>query len=69
VLATVGFLFATLPPFVQDTELPAPLLAAYDAAWKITKTDAFAYWRSYSSDMPDRETLDQGGAYVAGGKK
>lgn len=50
-------------------ENPAPLsselLSAFDEAWKLTKDGAFPYWRSYSSDMPNRETLDQGATYQA----
>ena len=32
-------------------------------AWKITEPGAFAFWRSYSSDQPGREQMDQGGSY------
>lgn len=43
-------------------------LKAFDEAWKITKDGAFPYWRSFSADMPNRETLDQGAAYEASKK-
>ena len=46
-------------------ELPADVLAAMDQAWGLCADDAFAFWRSYSSDHPDREALDPGAAYVA----
>ena len=45
--------------------LSPELLVAFDDAWELTKDGAFPYWRSYSSDMPDRETLDQGASYQA----
>lgn len=40
------------------------LLAAFDKAWELTKEGAFPYWRSYSSDFPNRESLDQGASYT-----
>jgi aflatoxin B1 aldehyde reductase len=45
--------------------LSPQLLQAFDEAWKITADGAFPYWRSYSSDMPDRGSLDQGASYDA----
>ena len=46
--------------------LPAAVVQAMDEAWAITKEQGvFPYWRSYSSDMPNRETLDQGASYEA----
>ncbi|KAL3942593.1 MAG: hypothetical protein SGARI_000218, partial [Bacillariaceae sp.] len=53
------------------TPLPPEMLAAFDQAWALTRSGAFKYWRSYSSDMPDKETLDQGASYNAAktGKK
>ena len=50
-------------------DLPGPVLAALDAAWDTTRDGAFAYWRSYSADMPGRDTLDQGASYDAAKKK
>lgn len=44
--------------------LSPELLTAFDEAWKLTKDGAFPYWRSYSSDFPDRETLPQGASYT-----
>ena len=41
------------------------LLAVFDQAWDLTKDGAFPYWRSYSSDMPNRESLDPGASYNA----
>ena len=49
----------------EAEELPQSVLDAFDAAYEIVKDDPFPYWRSYSSDMPDRETLDQGASYSA----
>mmetsp|Transcript_6164 Transcript_6164/g.17566 ORF Transcript_6164/g.17566 Transcript_6164/m.17566 type:complete len:162 (-) Transcript_6164:65-550(-) len=49
----------------SDSPLSDELLAAFDKAWDLTREGAFPYWRSYSSDMPDRETLDQGASYKA----
>ena len=46
-------------------ELTQSVLDAFDAAYEIVQDDPFPYWRSYSSDMPDRETLDQGASYSA----
>jgi len=45
--------------------LPQSILDSFDAAWKLTEDGAFPYWRSYSSDMPNRESLDQGASYSA----
>jgi aflatoxin B1 aldehyde reductase len=50
-------------PDVQP--LSSGLLNAFDEAWEATKDGAFPYWRSYSSDMPHRETLDPGASYNA----
>jgi aflatoxin B1 aldehyde reductase len=46
-------------------ELSAPMLLAFDKAWKLTQENAFPYWRSYSLDMPNRESLDPGASYNA----
>jgi aflatoxin B1 aldehyde reductase len=45
--------------------LSASVLKAFDSAWGVTEKSAFPYWRSYSSDMPNREKLDQGASYSA----
>lgn len=51
----------------RDAEggLSNELCAAFDKAWDLTKDGAFPYWRSYSSDMPDRDSLDPGASYNA----
>eukprot|EP00977_Amphora_coffeiformis_P005327 scaffold1140_cov157-Amphora_coffeaeformis.AAC.3 len=49
--------------------LPDNVLQAFEEAWKITSAaGVFPYWRSYSSDMPGRESLDQGASYEASKK-
>lgn len=53
---------------VEKGPLPPTILEAFDRAWDITKDGAFPYWRSYSSDMPGREGLDQGASYEAAKK-
>lgn len=50
----------------EDGTLDKSVLEAFERAWKITdEAGVFPYWRSYSSDMPDRENLDQGASYAA----
>ena len=52
-------------------KLPQAVVNAFDAAWEIIRDDdssssgPFPYWRSYSSDMPGRESLDSGASYSA----
>lgn len=48
-----------------SSPLPTSLLEAFDQGWELTRDGAFKYWRSYSSDMPDRDSLDQGASYNA----
>jgi aflatoxin B1 aldehyde reductase len=48
--------------------LPDSILEAFEEGWKLTKDAAFPYWRSYSSDMPNRESLDHGASYNAAKK-
>ena len=43
----------------DDLKLPPAVLEAMNSAWDITKEGAFDYFRSYSSDMPDREQRPQ----------
>lgn len=52
---------------INSDPLPAETLAAFDEAWRVIKESntAFAYWRSYSKDHPNRENLDQGASYNA----
>lgn len=46
--------------------LPTSVLDAFDEAWAVVKkAGPFPYWRSYSADMPDRESLDPGASYDA----
>ncbi|CAB9504273.1 Aflatoxin B1 aldehyde reductase member [Seminavis robusta] len=41
------------------------LLEAFDQAWELTqKEGAFPYWRSYSADFPNRESLHPGASYT-----
>jgi aflatoxin B1 aldehyde reductase len=50
---------------IKHGPLPEDILEAFDDAWTITQETAFPYWRSYSSDMPNRDNLDPGAAYEA----
>ena len=50
-------------------DLPRNVKDAFDGAWDLTRRGAFNYWRSYSADMPDRETRDPGASYDAAKKK
>lgn len=54
---------------VEKGPLSPQLLEAFEEAWKITAKAAFPYWRSYSSDMPNRDSLDQGASYDAAKKE
>merc|ERR1711865_410480 len=58
-------LAATAATTTPSLLLSSELLQVFDDAWNITKADSpFPYWRSYSSDMPGREVLDQGASYA-----
>ena len=55
---------------MEHSSLPPSVLQAFEKAYEITsKTEAnhslFPYWRSFSADMPGRESLDPGAAYTA----
>ena len=50
-------------------DLPRNVKGAFDGAWDLTRPGVFKYWRSYSADMPDRESRDPGAAYAAASKK
>ena len=50
-------------------DLPQSVKDAFDGAWDLTRPSAFKYWRSYSADMPDKESRDPGAAYDAKKKK
>jgi hypothetical protein len=50
--------------------LPEAVLQAFDEGWKLTQeAGVFPYWRSYSSYMPGRESLDPGASYNEAKKK
>lgn len=51
----------------RDDFLPKAVLEAMDNAWVSHTQPAgvFPYWRSFSKDMPERETLDHGASYDA----
>lgn len=49
----------------DNVYLPNSILHAFEDAWKHTREGAFPYWRSYSSDMPNREDMDPGASYTA----
>ena len=58
----------------QATPLPPEVVDAIDSAWSGAgaaelRDGAFPYWRSYSKDMPGRETLPPGASYDAAKKK
>ena len=47
-------------------------LDAFNDAWdssEALRTGSFPYWRSYSSDMPNRDALHPGASYDAAKKK
>lgn len=49
---------------IDKGPLPDEVVDAFDRAWGITRANnPFAYWRSYSMDMPSRDTRDQGASY------
>ena len=52
----------------ENSLLPKEIVDAFDAAWKVVKSGEerpFPYWRSYSSDMPNRLEMDPGASYSA----
>ena len=52
----------------SENELPQPVIDAFDKAWELiinNEERPFPYWRSYSVDMPNKESLDQGASYNA----
>ena len=49
---------------VEKGPLPEEIVDAFDRAWGITQANhPFPYWRSYSSDMPARDSRDYGASY------
>lgn len=59
---------ACLSAVRNENPLSQKVLKAFDDGWRITENIAFPYWRSYSSDMPNRDNLDQGASYSAAKK-
>jgi aflatoxin B1 aldehyde reductase len=50
----------------DQPSLSPEILTAFDEGWKLTQQEGvFPYWRSYSSDMPHRDSLDPGASYNA----
>ena len=60
---------ACLDACANIVDLPRNVKDAFDGAWDLTRPRAFKYWRSYSADMPDKESRDPGAAYDAAKKK
>ena len=56
---------ACLDACANIVDLPQNVKDAFDGAWDLTRPSAFKYWRSYSADMPDKESRDPGAAYAA----
>ena len=54
----------------QLGDLSESVLDAFHRAWEMLSDskDHFAYWRSFSSDFPERESRDQGASYTAATK-
>ena len=54
----------------EDGKLPQSVVEAFESGWEIILNDKessgpFPYWRSYSSDMPSKDSLDPGASYSA----
>ena len=52
----------------SESKLPQQVIDAFDKAWELIESGEerpFPYWRSYSKDMPNRDSLDQGASYNA----
>jgi aflatoxin B1 aldehyde reductase len=53
----------------EGGQLDDAVVQAFDKAWEITnEAGVFPYWRSYSADMPNGASLDQGASYSAAKK-
>lgn len=55
----------------DEPPLPQRVVEALDGAWSSSaalRECAFPYWRSYSADMPGRDSLDPGASYSAAKK-
>ena len=59
---------ACLDACANIVDLPRNVKDAFDGAWVLTRPGAFKYWRSFSADMPDRESRDPGASYAAAKK-
>ena len=67
--SSVDQLDACLDACANVVDLPDKVRDAFDGAWEVTRPGVFKYWRSYSADMPDKESRDPGAAYAAAKKK
>jgi len=50
---------------LHSLHLSDVLLKAFDDAWDVIQSEGcvFPYWRSFSSDMPGRDSMDSGASY------
>ena len=67
--SSVDQLDVCLEACANIVDLPSNVKDAFDGAWEVTRPGGFKYWRSYSADMPDKESRDPGAAYDAAKKK
>ena len=68
--SSVAHLEQNLDACTSAAPLPAPVVAAFESAWRsLSEAEPFPYWRSYSADHPDRESLPPGAGYAAHGPK
>ena len=64
--SSVSQLQQNLEALSNHGPLPDSVVQAFTAAWEVTsRAKVFPYWRSYSSDMPDRDERDPGASYDA----
>jgi len=65
--SSMNHLTTNLEACADETPLPVSVKEAFDGAAIVANSEqgAFPYWRSYSSDMPGRDELDQGASYSA----
>ncbi len=64
--SSVSQLQQNLEALSNHGPLPDLVVQAFTAAWEVTsRAEVFPYWRSYSSDMPDRDERDPGASYDA----
>ena len=63
--SSVAHLEQNLGACTSAALLPEPVIAAFEAAWHgLREAGPFPYWRSYSADHPNRESLPPGAGYV-----